>query len=94
MRKPMIYAHMPPFESFGNTPPPAPDEALKHQEGGDHYKKMAIQPIEYSEKNGLSPLEHSVVKYVSRHKNKNGKQDLLKAIHSLWILIEMEYPGE
>lgn len=65
-------------------------EALKKQVGGGHYKKLAIQPVEYITKNNLSFIEGSVVKYVTRWKDKNGVEDLKKAIHLLEILIEMQ----
>jgi hypothetical protein len=64
--------------------------ALNVQEGGDHYKRMKIQPIEYITANNLSFIEGSVVKYISRWKNKNGIQDLKKARHFLDILIEQQ----
>jgi hypothetical protein len=66
--------------------------ALDTQIGGSHYK-MAIQPVEFIHKNGLGFLEGNVVKRVCRHRNKNGKEDLLKAIHELQLLIELEYPA-
>ena len=65
--------------------------AINKQVGGDHYKFMAIQPMEYSMKNNLNACQHTVVKYVTRYKVKGGKQDLLKAIHCIELLIEMEY---
>lgn len=66
----------------------APTSALTTQEGGSHYKSMKIQPIEYALANNLGMAEASVVKYVSRYKNKNGVEDLKKARHFLDILIE------
>ena len=66
--------------------------ALDVQEGGDHYKNLPIQPMEYSYKNKLDALQHTIIKYVTRFRNKNGKQDLLKAKHTLEMLIEFEYP--
>lgn len=66
--------------------------ALEKQEGGSHYKDLAIQPVEFIHANNLGFIEGSVIKYVSRHHRKNGKNDLLKAIHFLQILIELEYP--
>ena len=63
-------------------------DALKKQIGGDHYKKLAIQPIEYSMKNKLDPLQHMVIKYVTRFRDKNGVEDLEKAIHAIDLLIE------
>ena len=65
-------------------------DSLATQIGGDHYKKLAIQPIEYIHKNQIGFVEGSVIKYVSRWKNKNGVEDLKKARHLLDILIEME----
>lgn len=69
-------------------------DALNVQVGGDHYKSMAIQPVEFIERNRLGFCAGNVVKYVCRFKSKNGKEDLLKARHYLDLLIEMEYPQE
>lgn len=60
------------------------------QVGGGHYV-IPIQPFEYSMKNKLDPLQHSVVKYVTRFRDKSGEQDLRKAIHCLELLIAYEY---
>ena len=49
--------------------------ALEKQTGGNHYKKCSIQPIEYIHANNLPFIEGNVVKYITRHKDKNGKQD-------------------
>lgn len=64
--------------------------AINEQVGGDHYKHMPIQPMEYSMKNNLNACQHTAIKYVTRYKVKGGKQDLLKAIHCIEMLIEME----
>ena len=58
------------------------------QVGGDHYKDMAIQPIEYITKNNMGYCEANVVKYISRWKSKGGVQDLEKAKHYIDLLIE------
>jgi hypothetical protein len=68
----------------------APVPALDHQEGGSHYKKLKIQPVEYAHANGLGFYEGSVVKYVTRWKDKDGLKDLLKARHFIDLLIELE----
>ena len=65
-------------------------DSLKVQIAGDHYKKMAIQPIEYIHKNGLGFIEGNVVKYITRWKTKNGIEDLKKAKHYIELLIDME----
>lgn len=66
------------------------NSSLGTQVGGDHYKDMAIQPIEYIHANKLGFIEGAVVKYVSRWRNKDGIRDLRKARHFLDMLIELE----
>ena len=68
--------------------------ALDVQVGGGHYKDLAIQPAEYNQRNGLGFCEGSVVKYVTRHKAKNGAEDIKKAIHFLELLLELDYGGQ
>lgn len=65
--------------------------AKELQVGGNHYKDLKIQPIEYIHANGLDYFEGNVVKYITRHRKKNGKQDLEKAKHYIDLLIELEY---
>jgi len=64
--------------------------ALNTQVGGAHYKELAIQPVEYIHKNNIPFIEGSVIKYVTRWRNKGGVDDLRKAKHFLDLLIEME----
>ena len=64
---------------------------LQKQEGGTHYKNMIIQPAEYIHKNGIGFLAGNAIKYISRYKEKNGKEDIKKAIHYLEMILEMEY---
>ena len=63
-------------------------DALKRQVGGDHYSKMAIEPLEYITKNQLNFAEGNVIKYVSRWRSKGGVEDLKKARHYLDVHIE------
>jgi len=58
----------------------------------DHYKKLAIQPGHFCEVNHLDAYESSVIKYVTRHQDKNGEEDLDKAIHCLELIKEIKYP--
>lgn len=69
---------------------PERKSALAIQEGGDHYKNMKIQPVEYIEANSLGYFEGNVVKYVTRWQVKNGIEDLKKARHYLDLLIEFK----
>jgi hypothetical protein len=62
------------------------------QVGGGHYKDFVIQPFEFITKNRIPYAEANVIKYVCRHRQKNGRQDLEKAIHYLQLLLDSEYP--
>tara|TARA_R110000868_G_scaffold332979_1_gene593893 strand:- start:603 stop:812 length:210 start_codon:yes stop_codon:yes gene_type:complete len=64
--------------------------ALDEQVGGEHYKNLAIQPVEYIHNNNLGYVEGCVIKYVTRWRSKGGLDDLLKARHYLDVLIELE----
>ena len=65
--------------------------ALDKQEGGGHYKGLTIQPIEFIHLNGIPYIEGNVIKYICRHRQKNGLEDLLKAKHYIDLLIQLEY---
>ena len=64
--------------------------AREVQVGGNHYAKLPIQPLEYSMANRLDACQHSIIKYVTRFRDKGGLQDLQKARHALEWLIEHE----
>lgn len=64
--------------------------ALDIQVAGDHYKKQAIQPVEYIHANGIGFFEGNVIKYVTRWRDKGGIKDLEKAKHYIDLLIELE----
>lgn len=82
------YTVMKTIQSYNETDPK--EKPLNVQVGGNHYKIMKIQPIQYIYENNIPYLEGNVIKYVSRWKNKNGIADLEKAKHYLEILIEYE----
>lgn len=64
---------------------------LDTQVGGGHYKDMAIQPVEFIHANGMDYLSANVIKYISRHKRKNGAEDVRKAIHYCQLILKMDY---
>jgi hypothetical protein len=68
--------------------------ALDTQVGGDHYKQMKIQPVEFICENNIPYCEANVIKYISRHKSKNGAQDVRKAIHYCEMILKMQYDAE
>jgi hypothetical protein len=59
------------------------------QIGGKHYQKYSIEPIEFIFKNKLPFIEGNIIKYILRWRNKNGLQDLDKAIHYIELLKEL-----
>ena len=71
-------------------PPPTPTKPLDTQIGGNHYKSKGIQPVEYCMANNIGFMEGSVIKYVTRWKDKGGVQDLMKARHFLDMLIDAQ----
>ena len=64
---------------------------LATQVGGSHYKDLKIQPVEFIHANGLGFLEGNIVKYASRHKQKNGAEDIRKIIHYANLILKLEY---
>ena len=68
------------------------DEIMERKQvNGTHYEKMAIQPVEYIRANGLDFFEGNVVKYISRHRTKNGAEDVKKAIDYCLMILEYDY---
>jgi len=63
----------------------------KKQVGGKHYIKYKIQPSKFVVENKLLYPEGSVIKYILRHQDKGGKQDLEKAIHFIEMIMERDY---
>ena len=64
------------------------------QHGGSHYQKYKIQPSKFVVENKLLYPEGCAIKYIIRHQDKNGKEDLLKAIHFIEMIIERDYGDE
>jgi hypothetical protein len=69
----------PRFIKFANPPEDETNDLAAYVDkiSPDHYKLGDIEVIQLTEKLGF--CEGNVVKYVCRHKAKNGKEDLLKA---------------
>ena len=67
-------------------------DIYKKQVGGNHYRSMVIQPSEFINKNNLPFAEGNAIKYLCRHKQKNQKEDLLKAKHYIDMAIDRDYP--
>ena len=61
------------------------------QHGGSHYQKYKIQPSKFVVENKLLYPEGCAIKYIIRHRDKGKKQDILKAIHFLEMILERDY---
>lgn len=68
--------------------------ATSVQIGGNHYKDCKIQPTEFIHANNIPFIEGNIIKYVIRHKSKNGIEDLKKARHYIDLLINFEYESK
>ena len=68
--------------------------AYKKQIGGKHYLKYKVQPSKFVVENKLLYPEGCVIKYILRHQDKGGKQDLEKAKHFIDMIIERDYKDE
>ena len=66
-------------------------KSLQEQVGGKHYRSLKIQPSKFVVENELLYPEGCAIKYIIRHRDKNGKEDILKAIHFLEMIIERDY---
>lgn len=74
------------LEQWGAEPVVLADYIKTKQIGGNHYKGT-IEPWEAMLAWGLDPWACNVLKYVQRHRKKNGKEDLEKALHYLEFMI-------
>lgn len=61
------------------------------QVGGNHYKDFKIQPLEFTMANNLDFIQGNIIKYACRHKQKNGREDLLKVIHYAELALQLQY---
>lgn len=52
---------------------------------------MDIEPIEFIMRNQIPFAEGNVIKYVARHRKKNGIEDIKKAMQYLKFIARYEY---
>lgn len=69
--------------------PPTPKS--QHELSTERYSEFGIQPIDYAFENNLDFFQGNVVKYITRHKVKEGLEDVKKAMHYCVLLAEREY---
>ena len=63
-------------------------KSLETQVGGSHYTKYKVQPLEFSEKLQITSIIFCIFKYLVRYKDKNGVEDLRKALHCIDVFVE------
>ena len=61
-----------------------------------HYSTDKIQATEFIIDSGMGEgfCMGNIIKYATRHKNKNGAEDIKKIIHYCELLLELEYGKE
>lgn len=62
--------------------------------GGTHYGDMPIEPWDFIYANHIPFDEGSAIKYLCRHKKKNGAEDVRKAISFCEHILETQYGKE
>ncbi len=67
------------------------NKSKTEQVGGTHYQDYVIQPIDFIYQNEIPSIEANIIKYVLRHRDKNGLEDLQKAAQYIEYLMENEY---
>lgn len=74
------------------TPKPWKGDPVKP----DHYRQGKIEVLDAIMLLGLDPCAGNVLKYISRHQMKGGKEDLLKAREYINLMLEhySEWYGE
>ena len=94
MSTPNAFKFPPSFPPVDPEPAFQPDKcsALDVQIDGNHYKNMAIQPMEFCMANGLDFATSSAIKYLTRRKGDKDKRaiDLRKAVHCIQLLAQHE----
>lgn len=68
---------------------PHSTSALGSQVGGDHYLKRGLQPVEFWAANKWDGFAASILKYVTRWRDKSGVTDLEKALHFGQLRMEL-----
>lgn len=63
--------------------------SLEIQHGGSHYKGKAVQPVEFWAANGWDGFSASILKYITRWRDKGGLVDLRKALHFAELRMEL-----
>ena len=89
------YPHLPEIGAVQVAVGEKPLSANEFQMGGNHYRRLKIQPWDYIVQNDLGFLEGQVIKYVTRWRGEGGVVgDLEKARHCLIKLTETAYMAE
>lgn len=68
-------------------------KALYSQVGGNHYQNMPYQPVILFAKTKCTAFQANIWKYITRYKNKNGKEDIEKCIHYAALAKELKCKG-
>jgi hypothetical protein len=66
-------------------------DAAKGVKLPEHYTMWKVEPVTFIMENDMPFAEGNVIKYVMRHRAKNGANDLLKAVRYIEMILEKDY---
>ena len=69
-------------------------DPLKRQVGGNHYQSKGVQHVQFCQVNRIPWAESCALKYLTRHRRKNGLQDVEKARHYVEFVVALDYDKE
>ena len=76
------------MDTTAMNPMPGPGGSVSHP---SHYASKGIEPRKYISANKLDFNQGNIVKYVTRHKDKDGVKDIVKVITYARFILEEEY---
>ena len=62
--------------------------AMNRQVGGDHYLKLPMQPFHFSLNNGWDAGSHTILKYISRHRNVE-REEAIESLRKAYHIVEI-----
>jgi hypothetical protein len=87
-RKQLVFIRRPPRKVWAKPTVGLIMSAEARQVGGDHYKRLTMQPMKFCMVNDWDCDAFQILRYLSRHHNKDGKKDIEKAIHCVELRAE------
>jgi len=62
--------------------------AMNRQVGGNHYLKLPMQPFHFTLNNGWDAGSHTILKYISRHRNVE-REEAIESLRKAYHIVEI-----